>query len=597
MPISVACSCGKRFRAKDELAGRRLKCPTCGSAIQVPSPQPASPPTIEVACACGKQLRAKPELAGKRVKCPACGDPISIPDSQASQPEPATVVTPKEQPSEVAFDPLAAEPSAASEPDDPLGLGNMDLPAATLPNPPQGVQHAMPAHAMSSPSQPRAKKKSNLPLILAASIGGSVLLLITVVVGVVFMLGGGEEQQTATNEIAQQQPAGFEGLAEGSEERLSPQTPSAKVSSSAPPAAAESNLPDNEYTQLCTQLSNAAAKGDAATMANIFDWNEISNRAVASVDADPDLRRGFIQGMVETKENLPKQIIQEMGKDGTYQLVRLRTIDGEERAIMRLEGRSGFNYHELWFHHVGNELRVADVYPYSAGELFSQTLRRTFVAAAASKNKGLLQQLTPSEKDYVAHRDEIRQLGQFARTNPVQALEVYRQLPASLQEEKIILLLRITAAVSVSKEEYLASVEDFRKHHPNDPAVTIVSIGSFDANGDPDEAMAAIDRLDKVVGGDAFLEIQRAGVCLATGDVEGGKRHLRLCTEKNGQIKQAHIMLIALTIRERTFTETLAALKRADQAFKVGDLRNRPLYEPFVNSPQHEEWLAYLNAK
>jgi len=38
MPIPVTCQCGKRFAAKDELAGRRLKCPACGEAISVPAP-------------------------------------------------------------------------------------------------------------------------------------------------------------------------------------------------------------------------------------------------------------------------------------------------------------------------------------------------------------------------------------------------------------------------------------------------------------------------------------------------------------------------------------------------------------------------------
>ncbi|MBX6312838.1 MAG: PrsW family intramembrane metalloprotease [Isosphaeraceae bacterium] len=36
MAISFSCSCGKSFRAKDEHAGRRLKCPGCGVVLAVP---------------------------------------------------------------------------------------------------------------------------------------------------------------------------------------------------------------------------------------------------------------------------------------------------------------------------------------------------------------------------------------------------------------------------------------------------------------------------------------------------------------------------------------------------------------------------------
>ena len=45
MPIQVACGkCQKRYKAPDRLAGKRLKCPNCSSAIAVPAP--ATPPAL-----------------------------------------------------------------------------------------------------------------------------------------------------------------------------------------------------------------------------------------------------------------------------------------------------------------------------------------------------------------------------------------------------------------------------------------------------------------------------------------------------------------------------------------------------------------------
>src|SRR5689334_15156561 len=34
--ISFSCPCGKGYTVKDELAGKRTKCPACGSALVVP---------------------------------------------------------------------------------------------------------------------------------------------------------------------------------------------------------------------------------------------------------------------------------------------------------------------------------------------------------------------------------------------------------------------------------------------------------------------------------------------------------------------------------------------------------------------------------
>ncbi len=42
MPISVTCACGKSVRAKDELAGRKVRCPGCRGILTIPQPPPAA---------------------------------------------------------------------------------------------------------------------------------------------------------------------------------------------------------------------------------------------------------------------------------------------------------------------------------------------------------------------------------------------------------------------------------------------------------------------------------------------------------------------------------------------------------------------------
>ena len=38
MPISVQCVCAKKFSAPDKLAGKRVKCPSCGQPLDIPDP-------------------------------------------------------------------------------------------------------------------------------------------------------------------------------------------------------------------------------------------------------------------------------------------------------------------------------------------------------------------------------------------------------------------------------------------------------------------------------------------------------------------------------------------------------------------------------
>ncbi|MBI3468688.1 MAG: hypothetical protein HY000_37270 [Planctomycetes bacterium] len=44
MPISVACKCGKKFQAPDNLAGKRVKCPGCQQLVVIPAPQVVADP-------------------------------------------------------------------------------------------------------------------------------------------------------------------------------------------------------------------------------------------------------------------------------------------------------------------------------------------------------------------------------------------------------------------------------------------------------------------------------------------------------------------------------------------------------------------------
>lgn len=43
MPIQINCDCGTTLRAKEEHAGKRLKCPNCESIVSVPLSRPAAP--------------------------------------------------------------------------------------------------------------------------------------------------------------------------------------------------------------------------------------------------------------------------------------------------------------------------------------------------------------------------------------------------------------------------------------------------------------------------------------------------------------------------------------------------------------------------
>ena len=109
MSIVVSCACGKKFSARSELAGRTVKCLSCGKALTVPNGQPngkSLADKIVATCKCGKSFGADPNLAGRRVRCPKCAEVMTVPEA----PRPAAQVS------------NVSEPAAASTQYDNRGL-------------------------------------------------------------------------------------------------------------------------------------------------------------------------------------------------------------------------------------------------------------------------------------------------------------------------------------------------------------------------------------------------------------------------------------------------------------------------------------------
>jgi len=81
MPIKVQCACGKAFAAKDELAGKTVKCPACQKPLKIPggggTPAAAKPaaakpaPSKPAAAPAAKPAAAKTGGAASRAPAPA----------------------------------------------------------------------------------------------------------------------------------------------------------------------------------------------------------------------------------------------------------------------------------------------------------------------------------------------------------------------------------------------------------------------------------------------------------------------------------------------------------------------------------------------
>ncbi|VTR97233.1 unnamed protein product [Gemmata massiliana] len=157
MPITLGCpSCGKRFRARDESAGKRVKCPYCQAAVPVPTPEEsasAGAPTAPLPPVAPPPSRSAPPLR------PA---PVAPPEDWGAVPAAAVPTAPVPTAPARAFSSShPPAPSPEPEPDqepEPKPLPTRDRGAKPRPKPAKPEPKPSTTRAEKTPDQVLAKK-------------------------------------------------------------------------------------------------------------------------------------------------------------------------------------------------------------------------------------------------------------------------------------------------------------------------------------------------------------------------------------------------------------------------------------------------------
>lgn len=93
MPVTFACSCGKKYTAPDEAAGKTTKCKACGASVKIPGGV-AKPATVRAAVVPAKKPAPAPkkeepslDFADDRPEGAAPGDLFQGPAPDQAPPE------------------------------------------------------------------------------------------------------------------------------------------------------------------------------------------------------------------------------------------------------------------------------------------------------------------------------------------------------------------------------------------------------------------------------------------------------------------------------------------------------------------------------
>jgi tetratricopeptide (TPR) repeat protein len=367
-----------------------------------------------------------------------------------------------------------------------------------------------------------------------------------------------------------------------------PATPAPAVVGVGPPPTEE------DARNFAESLTKAVLAGDSASIDQIVHLSDLEERLASDLSMSDSKRSEVLAGTRKgfREVGFGAQIIKATQDGGTYKLLRLHTVDGKPRALFRLiDAAGGLNYHDYSLARFPDgSVSMEDVYIFLTAEPLSRTIR-TLMIPALTASKGV-----KARDEAISSLAAMRRSMQQGRI--ADAVARYRQLPKAAQEMKPVLLCYIEATMRQalqpkgSEKDYIAAMEQFPKLYPDDACIDFISIDYFVLKNQYDKGLEAIDRVDASIGSDPYLNVIRCNVLIAANQFDKAKAAVDKALKEDPDLQQAYWARITVSLRERSFDETLEWLKKVVQNcnITVEDLTQTPAYSDFVKSPQHAEW-------
>jgi hypothetical protein len=370
----------------------------------------------------------------------------------------------------------------------------------------------------------------------------------------------------------------------------------------APAVPAKATLPSEENCrQWARSFEIAFNKGDVARCNELIDWDALAEKATAWPSPSPavaQFRTQFLANLkssVRSASGIVGPLIQSVGVQfgGSYKFLRCRTVDGRPRALFRMLGFDrAHNYHEYSLGvSADGAVRAVDFRGYLSGEIISENYRQWFLPFARQAEKGRFEQLAPADREFVANRS---QFFAFSReTDNRRIVEIYSRLPESMKKMRLVLSLRLRAAQSLGNAEWLRAIDDFLRYYPNEPTNDLVLLDVFILRKSYDQALAAIDRLDKLVGGDPYLKVRRADLLLGQGKPDEAWKVTEAAIAEEPTQNWAYLSLADQSIKNRNFAKTAELLTTMVSKLHMspGFAMFDPSYAEFRKSNEYKAWL------
>jgi hypothetical protein len=348
-----------------------------------------------------------------------------------------------------------------------------------------------------------------------------------------------------------------------------------------------------EAVDLARAIDRGFRNGDPTAFDRALYREELFRRAWGAIPLSVNMC-ATMDALAEGAVLSGKEVQKALGQAPALYFLSMRTAEDGPRPLFRLLLPHSVDYLEFVLGKTPDgKTRIVDVFSLASGELATATLRTTYlVEASALEVLNLLQVPTPLD---VAMSSGILapMLELFLDRKPKEALQYFAKNVETMKRSRPAYRLRILIAQQLGSDMYRQAIEEFEHDWPEDPSLTFLRVKRHLLTKNPEKGLAAIDALDRAVKGDPFLNVLRAELYHAGGDLAKARACAEKVTVDEPGLDRGWWAAIAVGLAQKDFAATAKFLSASEKALKIthGDLSEIPDYKEFVQSPEYREWI------
>lgn len=350
------------------------------------------------------------------------------------------------------------------------------------------------------------------------------------------------------------------------------------------------------------QIEAMIARGKMTDLTRVIDFEAHHRRTMGPLPTD-DATRKTLFGKGGSGLAIVERLVRERRAGGTMRLLRVLPAEGDKptRARMRvIDGaHAPVQYIDLLIAQRSggaddNAWRIVDLIDDATSEPVSVDLRRRLLPGWVRRDPTWKDRLGPMDRAVVRYGKRLELMQKQAQTGDyAAAVSIYSHLPEPLNADRDLMRLNAIWSLELGDaEKAKAGLHPYLAKFGDDIALQRALLRKgFEFKQWP-AAMDAIERIDKFVGGDAYLHVLRGRVADEQGEADKAAVNYATAVAELPTLPEAYYPAIqhALTQKQHaTVTDLLTdAEKRAGVEF--GDLAKNKAFADYVKSGEYERW-------